>query len=70
MDTEEIVEEVMDTMDQIYLWKRLYWEAIGRGLDPVSAALFANQTLPAQPHARPRRGQSLRISAAYPAVPA
>ena len=60
----------MDTMDQIYLWKRLYWEAISRGLEPVKARLFANQTLPAQPHGNFRPGQNFRISATYPAVPA
>lgn len=60
----------MDTMDQIYLWKRLYWEAIGRGLDPVKATLFANQALPAQPHAAPRPAQTVRISSGYPPVAA
>lgn len=60
----------MDTMDQIYLWKRLYWEAIGRGLEPLEATLFANQALPAQPHAAPRAAQNLMISACYPPVAA
>lgn len=60
----------MDTMDQIYLWKRLYWDAIARGLEPVKATLFANQALPAQPHGAPRLAQSFRISNTYPAVPA
>lgn len=60
----------MDTMDQIYLWKRLYWQAIERGLEPFKATLIANQSLPAQPHGPGRPGQSLRISFAYPVVPA
>jgi hypothetical protein len=70
MDMQEIVEDVMDTMDQIYLWKRLYWEAIARGLEPMKATVFANRTLPAQPHGAPRSRQSARISSTYPAVPA
>ena len=60
----------MDTMDQIYLWKRLYWDAIARGLEPVKATLFANQTLPAQPHAPARELESFGISFAYPDLPA
>lgn len=60
----------METMDQIYLWKRLYWQAIERGLEPVKAALFANISLPAQPHGASRPGQSPRISTTYPGVPA
>jgi hypothetical protein len=60
----------MDTMDQIYLWKRLYWEGIALGLGPIEATRFANQSLPAQPHAAPRPVQNFRISGTYPAVPA
>ncbi|HEX9180702.1 MAG TPA: hypothetical protein VF859_09930 [Burkholderiales bacterium] len=60
----------MDTMDQIYLWKRLYWEGIALGLGPFEATRYANQYLPAQPHAAPRAVQSIRISTTYPPVPA
>lgn len=60
----------MDTMDLIYLWKRKYWEAIDRGLDPAGAARSASRTLPRQPKSGARPAQSVKISSTYPAVPA
>ncbi len=56
----------MDTMDQIYLWKQLYWDAIARGLDPEQAAEAANRALPAQPRDDRARDKTLSDSSPYP----
>ena len=35
----------MEMIDQIYMWKQLYWEGIEEGLEPCDAEQFANRTL-------------------------
>jgi hypothetical protein len=52
----------MDTMDQIYLWKRLYWQAVGDGCEPGEAERFANRSLPPSQRGSRRATPSIRIS--------
>jgi len=58
----------METMDQIYLWKRLYWQAVGDGCEPGEAERFANRSLPASQRISGRATPSIRISSTYAAV--
>ena len=65
---ERILEGVMDTMDQIYLWKRLYWEAIGNGCEPCEAERIANRSLPCSQRTSRYAAPTIRISSTYAAV--
>lgn len=38
----------MEEQNQIYFWKRLYWQAIQDGYEPGQAEEFANQVLATQ----------------------
>lgn len=38
----------MEQQNQIYFWKRLYWQAIQDGYEPGQAEQFANQVLATQ----------------------
>ncbi|HET9699745.1 MAG TPA: hypothetical protein VFP70_02375 [Burkholderiales bacterium] len=38
----------MEEQNQIYFWKRLYWQAIQDGYEPGQAEQFANQVLATQ----------------------
>ena len=58
----------METMDQIYLWKRLYWQAIGDGCEPGEAERFANRSLPSSQSSSWRAMPTIRISTTYAAV--
>jgi hypothetical protein len=60
----------METMDQIYLWKRLYWQAVGNGCEPGEAERFANRSLPWQQRTSHRATPTARISATYATVAA
>jgi hypothetical protein len=60
----------METMDQIYLWKQLYWQAIGEGCEPCEAERIANRGLPCSQRISPWAAPTLRISSAYAAVAA
>jgi hypothetical protein len=58
----------MDTINQIYLWKRLYWQAISNGCEPGEAERIANRSLPPQQRASRRATPTVRISRTYAAV--
>lgn len=42
---------IMETGQIIYLWKLVYWRAIGEGKEPWRAAEIANQHVAVQKHA-------------------
>ena len=67
---DRVLEDVMETMDQIYLWKRLYWQAVGNGCEPGEAERFANRSLPWQQRTSHRATPTARISATYATVAA
>jgi hypothetical protein len=58
----------METMDQIYLWKRLYWQAISDGCGPDEAERFANRSLPCSQRTSRCAAPTIRISTTYAAV--
>jgi hypothetical protein len=58
----------METMDQIYLWKQLYWQAIGNGCEPGEAERIANRSLPCSQRSSPWAAPTIRISSTYAAV--
>jgi hypothetical protein len=55
----------METIDQIYHWKRLYWQAIERGFEPCQAEEFANRALREQRQVPVPMKQKVHISASY-----
>lgn len=58
----------METMDQIYLWKRLYWQAISDGCEPCEAERIANRSLPCSQRSARCVPPTIRISTAFAAV--
>lgn len=60
----------MQTMDQIYLWKRLYWQAVNDGLDPGEARRFAYRAFCRCSTPFPALKRQVRISTSFPAVTA
>lgn len=60
----------MDTMDQIYLWKRLYWQAVDSGLEPGEARRFACRAFSRSAFQCPTPMHHVRISRSFPAVTA
>lgn len=60
----------METIDQIYLWKRLFWQAVGNGCEPGEAERYANSRLPCRQRTSHRGTPMVRISTTFPAVPA
>ena len=69
MSSKGNLEGVMETMDQIYLWKRLYWQAIGNGCEPGEAERVANRSLPCSQRSLRRAVPTIRIFSTYAAVP-
>lgn len=60
----------METMDLIYLWKRLFWEAVGNGCEPDEAERIANRSLPCSQRTSRCIAPTIRISTTYAAVAA
>lgn len=58
----------METMDQIYLWKRLYWQAVNNGLDPGEARRFAYRAFCRCTTSFQAPKRHVRISTSFPAV--
>lgn len=59
----------METMDQIYLWKRLFWQAISEGCEPDEAERVANRNLPCSQRTSCCAPRTARISMTYAVVP-
>lgn len=64
------MEGAMEMIDQIYMWKRLYWQAIDRGFEPGEAGRFACRALSCCKLPFPLRRHNYRISTSFPAVAA
>lgn len=69
MATNMNVEGTMETMDQIYLWKRLFWQAVSEGCEPDEAERVANLNLPCSRRDSRRVPPTTRISMTYAVVP-
>ena len=67
MDTVRL-ENVMEKIDQIYAWKRLYWQAIESGFEPLEAGDYATRHLPSNLPMPRLEARNARISQAYRAV--
>jgi hypothetical protein len=63
-----ILEGAMEIIDQIYMWKRLYWQAIENGSEPVEAERFANSNLSRNGQVPGRRTLKVHFSGTYLAV--
>lgn len=68
LQNSELLEGIMETIDQIYLWKRLFWQAVSDGCEPGEAERIANSRLPCQQRTMRRAAPTVRISTTF-AVP-
>jgi hypothetical protein len=62
------MEGVMEKVDQIYLWKRLYWRAVDNGLEPGKAQRFAYRAFSRCGVQFPAPKHHVRVCTSFPAV--